>query len=113
MTTVKIDPGVCGFLTRVTAQASEDDEQELTVKVTSGCKAVQAMMAELGETFDAYEVCLVKPGKGPLYAYASEHFPIHVGCPVLAGITKCMEAEAGLALKHDAEIRFVDDVPGK
>jgi len=64
-------------------------------------------METLGDTFDAYEVCLVTPGTGPLYEYAREHFPVHAACPVIAGITKCMEAECRLALKSDASISFV------
>ena len=104
MTKVKIDPGPCGFKTVVTAEMNDDDVAE--VKVSSGCKAVMAMMAEVGTELDPYEVCLVKPGKGPLFAYASEQFPVHAGCPVLAGITKCIEVEAGLALKHNVTMEF-------
>ena len=106
MTTVRIDAGVCGFVTKVMAES--EDGQEVRLRIVSGCPAVQKMAGELGETFDAFELCLVKPGQGPLYAYAGEHFPVHVGCPVLAGITKCAEAECGLALKKDASIHFVD-----
>lgn len=82
---------------------------EVKLHVTSGCKAVQEMMAALGDTFDAYELCLCKPGRGPLYEYASEHFPVHAGCPVIAGITKCAEAECALALKRDSGIRFLNE----
>ena len=64
------------------------------------------MMAELGTTLDAFEVCLVKPGRGPLFKYAAEKFPVHAGCPVIAGITKCIEAECSLALKKDSGIYF-------
>lgn len=101
-----IEPGVCGFKAVVTAES--EDQQEVKLQVSSGCKAVQEMMENLGDTFDAYELCLVKPGMGPLYQYASEHFPVHAGCPILAGITKCVEAECSLALKQDVSIRFID-----
>ena len=104
MTRVKIDPGPCGFKTVVTAQMNDDDQAE--VKMASGCKAVMAMMAEVGPELDPYEVCLVKPGKGPLYESAAEVFPVHAGCPVLIGIIKCVEAEAGLALLHNVSIDF-------
>lgn len=106
MTKVSIEPGICGFTTLVTA--SSDDGQDVKLSVASGCAAVQAMMKELGDTFDAYELCLVRPGCGPLFEYASEHFPVHCACPVIAGITKCAEAECKLALKKDASIRFLD-----
>lgn len=106
MTKVTIDPGICGFTTIVTA--SSDDQQDVEVSVASGCEAVQKMMQSLGSSFDAYELCLVRPGCGPLFEYASEHFPVHCACPVIAGITKCVEAECKLALKKDASIRFLD-----
>lgn len=108
MTKVKIEPGICGFSTLVTASASEDDDTEITIKVASGCPSVKKMMESLGSTFDAYEVCLVKPGSGPFFEYANENFPVHAGCPILAGITKCIEAEAKLALKADASITFLE-----
>ena len=40
--------------------------------------------------------------------YAQEHFPVHVACPIFAGIIKCMEAECHLALKKNSTIEFVD-----
>ena len=63
----------------------------------------------LGDEFDAYELCLQKPGAGPLYEYAQEHFPVHVSCPALNGIIKCVEVECHLALKKNASIEFIDD----
>lgn len=107
MTKVIIEPGVCGFKAVVTAES--EDQQEVKLHVASGCKAVQGMMEALGDTFDAFELCLTKPGTGPLYQYASEHFPGHASCPVIAGITKCAEAECVLALKRPASIRFVEE----
>ena len=109
MTKVKIEPGICKFSTLVTATASEDEETEVTIKVASGCPSVKKMMEELGSTFDAYEVCLVKPGSGPFFEYANKNFPVRSGCPIIAGITKCIEAEANLALKADASIKFLDN----
>lgn len=109
MTKVTVEPGVCGFVTKVTAEAAPEDETCVKVQVASGCEAVMHMMNELSDKFDAYEVCLVKPGKGPLYEYASEKFPIHAGYPVISGICKCIKAQAGLALKKDAVIRFEDE----
>ena len=108
MTKVKIEPGICGFTTSVTATVDPDEDTELTVKVATGCPSIRGMMEALGETFDAYEVCLQKPGAGPFYDYAKEHFPVHVSCPVINGIIKCMEVQAHLALKKDARIEFVE-----
>ena len=106
MTKVIIEPGICGFTATVTAES--EDQEEVTLQVSSGCKAIQGMMAALGNTFDAYELCLAKPGTNPLYEYASENFPVHAACPVIAGITKCAEAECHLALKRNVSITFQD-----
>ncbi|MDD3243159.1 MAG: hypothetical protein PHD32_05460 [Eubacteriales bacterium] len=107
MTKVQVNPGVCGFVTAV--EAASPDGMEVQVRVKSGCAAVKGMMEALGDTFDAYELCLAKPGVNALYEYAAEHFPGHAGCPILAGIVKCVEAECRLALPRDAQITFVAD----
>lgn len=106
MTKVKIEPGICGFTTTATATATDDTD--LTIRVATGCPSIKGMIEELGQSYDAYEVCLQKPGQGPFYDYAREHFPVHVSCPVINGIIKCMEVEAKLALKKDASIVFVE-----
>ncbi len=107
MTKVLIDSGICGMVTTVTAH-SEDGE---TVRVTaeSPCPAVKKMMEDLGEEFDVFEACMIRPGTGPFYEYASAHFPGHAGCPVCAGIAKCVEAACGMALKKDVSIRFLNE----
>jgi hypothetical protein len=107
MTTTLIDPGPCGFITR--AEAASEDGMEVRIKVKTGCKSVREMMQELGPDFNAYELCLQKPGVGPLYEYAQAHFPVHVACPVINGIIKAVEAECQLALKKDVSIRFLEE----
>lgn len=106
MKKVIIKPGICKLNTTVTAES--EDQMDVQVKVTSGCESVRKMMEELGDTFDAYEICLTKPGQGPFYEYAAEHFPGHAACPAINGIIKCIEAECRLALAEDVSIRFVD-----
>ncbi len=106
MTKVTIEPGICGLKTKVAAQADEEKEN-VKIKVASGCKAITEMMKFLGEDFDTFELCLTRPGKGPLYEFASSgSFPVHASCPVIAGITKCAEVECALALPKDAHITF-------
>ena len=104
MTKVKIDQGICGFVTDVEAIGSDE---EVKIKVDSGCGHVVNMFASLGDTFDGYELCFHKPGSGPLYEYASEHFPAHCGCLAIAGVIKAVEAECKLALPKGASIIFV------
>lgn len=107
MTKVKIDPGICGLITQVEAQSTEtDDGIEVKVKVNSACAAVQKMFEELGDTFDAYDICLSRPGQNEFFEYAGEHFPGHASCPTIAGIIKCMEVESKLALPKTAQTTF-------
>ena len=106
MTKVTINPGVCGFVTTVEAIGQGEDNQDVKLVVHSGCEPVMNMFTELGDTFDSFELCLVRPGKGPLYEYAAEKFPPHCACPVPAGITKAAEAECRLALPRDSWIKF-------
>lgn len=105
MTKVEINPGPCSLITSV--EANSEDGMEVTVTVKSGCGAVNKMFAELGNTFDAYEVCLGKPATGPFYEYASENFPGHCACPTISGIIKAIEVECNLALPRDVSIKFV------
>lgn len=104
MTKVRIDPGICNLITKV--EAESEDQMEVKVRVKSGCESINKMFQELGDTFDAYEVCLVKTGCGPLYDYAGEHLPGHACCPAIAGIIKCIEVECKLALPKEAKISF-------
>lgn len=104
MAKVTINPGVCGLIT--SAEAVSEDGMEVELHVKSGCKAVSGMMEALGNTFDGYELCLGKPGTGPLYEYAAEHFPGHCACPAIAGIIKAAEVACGLALPRDVSIVF-------
>lgn len=104
MTKVLIDPGVCGFITR--AEAVSEDGEEVVLKVRSGCESVRRMFEELGDTFDSFELCLVRPGEGPLYGYARQKFPVHCACPIISGVIKAAEVECSLALPKDASVKF-------
>ena len=105
MRKVEINPGVCGFITRVQAELLDEDELKLSVQ--SDCPSITKMMEALDDIFEPFELCLQRPGQGPLFEYAQENFPVHVSCPAICGIIKCAEVEAGLALPKDASIKFV------
>lgn len=105
MTKVTIHPGICNLPTKVQAETDEDC-MDVTVHISSACEAVQKMAAALGTEFDAYEVCLKKPGENEFYQYASQNFPVHASCPVITGIVKCIEVECKLALPKDVQITF-------
>lgn len=84
----------------------DEEEEQVSLKVVSGCESIQKMMEEVGSTFDSIDLCIKKPGLDAFHAYASAHFPPHAACPVLAGILKCAEAESGLALPRDVSFTF-------
>ncbi len=94
MKKVTINPGICNLITSVIA--TSEDQMEVTLNVTSGCEAVKKMMLELGDTFDAYEICLTRPGHGPFYEYAAANFPGHASCPAIAGILNAPKWNVGL-----------------
>lgn len=111
MTKVEVMPGPCGFLSVITAERTGVKVRghvEVEVRVETQCKAVNEMMSALGDRFDSQKICLVRPGEGPFNEYAKAHFPVHVGCPMISAITKCVEGESGLGLKKDAYIRFIE-----
>jgi hypothetical protein len=105
MRRVQIDAGICGFSTSVSADSP--DGQMVNVAITSECPHVTAGAADLGEV-DAYKEIFSKPHETATYAALSPHLP-HVACPVYAGVLKCIEASASLALPKDSTITFVEE----
>lgn len=106
MTRVKYEPGPCGFNAVVTAETTEDEDVRITID--TACPHVRKMMETLGDTFEPMTTCMCRPGTDVFHEYAAENYPIHSGCPSIIAILKCMEAEAGLALKADVTVAFVD-----
>lgn len=108
MTKIKIDPGSCGFVAEV--EATTEDGMEAKVTVQTGCSSIAAMIEELGDTYDAYEICLSKPGTAVFYEYAANQndFNGHNACPVISGIVKAIEVECKLAVKKDVSFTFTD-----
>lgn len=107
MTKVRVNPGVCGFIAEITAENIEDDD-EIEVTVDTKCPTVSKMMESLGNRFDAYSVCMAKPGTEIFHQYAAKNYSIHAACPMISAIIKTIEAEAGLALKKNVSIEFVE-----
>lgn len=103
MKTVRIDPGVCGFVTEVKAETT--DGQAVRLEIKSSCAHVRKLATLLGSEADGFAACFGQCGGGPVYDAAREACR-HVACPVPAGIVKCIEAECGLALPRDAKIEF-------
>lgn len=106
MSKLTYDPGICGFTGTVTVTTNDDDELEIYVETE--CPAVNGMFEALGHEFDPFELCMKKPGEGPLYEWARENFPGHSGCSAIPAILKAVEVEANMALSKDCSIVFIE-----
>jgi len=100
MATVRVDAGICGFTTEITAESSEDNA--VAIRFESTCPHVVKARAEL-TSVEAYSEIFRKPHETRVYQALSPHLP-HVACPLYAGFLKAIEAAAGLALPKDAHI---------
>ncbi|MGQ9631286.1 MAG: DUF6951 family protein [bacterium] len=107
MAKVKIDAGICGFVTEVVAES--EDMQYVALRVESPCPNVQKLAEELTrEPLDALlEIAPRKscgrPNNSRILEASSKHIP-HPACPVCVGILKAVEVAVGLALPKDAII---------
>lgn len=105
MTTVEINPGICGLPTKVTA--SSEDGQTVQLTIQSACPTIQGLQPNLKEV-DAFQVCFSRFSESPVYRAVEENQAgeknfKHAACPVPAGIIKAVECEAGLALPKQVE----------
>ncbi len=104
MASARIDAGICGFSTRVTA---ETDGEDCRLAITSECPHVMKMAAALDRVDPFGEIGW--HGEPPrIHATAAATLP-HAACPVPAGIVMAVEVASGLALPRDASIRVSSD----
>jgi len=105
MSTVRVDPGVCGFIALVKAES--EDGQTCTVTIQSACDAVAALGADLASV-DGFEVAFKAYPDNPVYKAALQHFR-HAACPVPGAIVKAVELACGLALPKDVSFLISKD----
>lgn len=101
MTSIVINPGICGFTTIV--EIKKINKKQLSCRIESDCKAVSGLNGIL-TNFNKWDVLKPK-SESKIWLKLSEH-PLHLSCPVPVGIIKAIEAEAGLALARDISIHF-------
>ena len=104
MKKIKVDPGICGLESIITAVS--EDGAEVNVTVETKCKNVQAFFEAIEQPVDAFEVCFAKPGSGTVYEAGDQL--AHGACPVPAALIKCIEAECSLALPANVTFEFVE-----
>ena len=100
MATVRVDSGICGFVT--TIHTSSEDAQNVTIDFESTCPYVMKAKGEL-TSVDAFQELFKKPAETSVYAILSKHLT-HVTCPLYSGFFKAIEVAAGLALPKDVSI---------
>ena len=104
MVTAHIEAGICGFNTRVTAEALPDGQIEL--RVTSDCPSVQCLAAGLAAVDPLREITY--RGEAPAILAAARALLPHPACVVPSALLKAVEVAAGLALPAPASIVFED-----
>ncbi|MFM8319923.1 MAG: DUF6951 family protein [Chloroflexota bacterium] len=100
MAKAEIYAGACGYTTTVEAQMNGAACQ---LTISSGCKAIQKMAAELTEVEPFKEISSRRAL--PRTLDAGIKYCTHAACPVPVGIIKAVEVAAGLNLPVDASIK--------
>jgi hypothetical protein len=104
--TARIDAGICGFVTEVTADSQDD--QTVRFSIRSTCDKIQTLAGTIDALgpVDAYQE--INPrATGPLMsAMRNGLCGCCSGCAVPVGIFKSMQVAAGLALPKDLTIAF-------
>ena len=101
MTTVVVNPGVCGMSTII--KVINNGKLQVKVDITSDCE----MVTKMGEALSELDLgdALKPPMHSKVYRCASE-FHLHCSCPVPMAALKAIEVEAGLALPRPVLIKF-------
>jgi len=107
MTSLVVDPGPCGFTSKI--QVVRVSARRAQVTVESDCEQVNRMGSELAD-LDIRSV-MRPPGESIVYQIAARH-ACHLTCPLPLAILKGIEAEFQLALPRPVTIRFELDDPG-
>jgi len=104
MTKVIVNAGACGFTVTITAE--KEPGKKIRISLDTECEMVKKMQ----EDISLLDMRAVFTGhlNNPVYRSAAKYVH-HVACPVVSGILKAVEVEAGLALPKDVRIVFSKD----
>lgn len=95
-----VNPGICGFRTRLEVVPEADGR--CLVRGESACSHVQRLLASLGPV-DPYGEISYQPEAPRTLAAAAAVLP-HPACPVPCALLKALEVAAGLALPADVSV---------
>ena len=100
MTTVNVDPGICGLHTKINVES--EDGQNAVIDLKTDCPSLKPLEEEL-KTADGFSECFGKICETDIYKAVSKYCK-HPGCPVPCAIIKGIEAACGFALPKDVVI---------
>jgi hypothetical protein len=100
MAKAEISSGICGHVTTVEATM---DGKVCKLNITSTCKAIQTIAAELPEVTPIQEISAKRAIPQTLQMGLKHCY--HAACPVPVGIIKAVEVAGKLALPKDATIK--------
>ncbi|WP_456474340.1 DUF6951 family protein [Candidatus Pyrohabitans sp.] len=104
MTRAEVDPGSCGFITRISV---ERHGNRVEIRISSGCEKVK-LFAEAIESLDWTREVLVAMCDSAIYSAATRE-RLHPGCPVPAAVIRAVEIETGAATPRAVRIEFERD----
>ena len=104
---VKVDAGICGFKTSITA--ASEDSMNVELKVVSSCDTIKELASRFKEKtpIDAYQE--LSPNESIILAISR---PVLVqkgcceACVVPAAVCKAIQVVAGLALPQDVTLKI-------
>jgi hypothetical protein len=104
MTTIEVDAGACGLMTRL--QAAPGETGVVVLRGESDCPRVQEYLAglQMVEVSSGLGRCCLEKVFLPAVEAG-----LHPACLVPVGVIKAVEVVAGLALPRQASIHFWDD----
>jgi hypothetical protein len=99
----RVDPGICGFSTTVTAEA-QDFTGNAAVTLDTGCPNLK----KLGERFEVGIMDIVRKGcASDSFRAMAEAMPaMHCPCAVMNAVFGAVKIAAGLALPKDICVTF-------
>jgi len=99
-----VDAGACGFTVTITAKKGKD--KKIQVSLDTECEMVKKMEEDI--SILDIRAAFAKQSDNSVYQSAAKHIR-HPACPVISGILKAVEVEAGLAVPKDATIVFLKE----
>ncbi len=104
VTKVRIDPGICKFVTVVKAEKKQN--QEIEINIASACPNL-SHFRDAVKTVKMYDAVNL-PKANFILQKAAESIP-HSACAIPIGIIKACEAEIKFAIKREVKIEFVTE----